>query len=432
MLKRSKKRIIILAVIFFTILICVLWNVYEYLALKKEAAYYLNKRGIVDLDEPVDLVGLLDSYGVPYSPSVDKSFFGYLEEDLEEAGLLSSSLDLYGLYINKTWELNGIFRNDVTIGEMKTMQNFGMDFVRHKYGKERIREDLIYTCDGSLEDVTVASYYTNLKRPMVLYSCAANDLFYYFNVSLESLNLIKIFKLIMNFKNGLSLLESEVKSNLELLTAYNPNAVIIVMGLYVPSDNLLFQRLGNVIIGKVNRSLECICDEFTNVYFADVSCLSFAVLQGDFHPNEEGHEILKNILETAITSTYFTDQASRPVITIDKETKTGDETEDPCEHLTIDEILTWLEESDLPTKDYTECAVAMEVVLFKKGYSNISFRTLERLKKDCTIRNLNKESLGIEILAIERKIHYEIDMRNVINKEVKNDKISLIPFLMPK
>lgn len=263
MLKRSKKQIVILAIIFSAILICVLWNVYEYLALKKEAAYYLNKRGAVDLDEPVDLVGLLDSYGVPYSPSVDKSFFGYMEEDLEEAGLLSSSLDLYGLYINKTWELNGIFQNDVTIGEMKTMQNFGMDFVRHKYGKERIREDLIYTCDESLEDVTVASYYSELKRPAVLYSCAANDLFYYFNTSLESLNAAKLLKIIMNFGNGVSLLESEVKSNLDTLTAYNPNAVIIVMGLYVPSDNFFLQRLGSIVVDRVNRMLEGVCNEFS-------------------------------------------------------------------------------------------------------------------------------------------------------------------------
>ena len=210
------------------ILLTVLWNVIQYYRLRKTAQYYLERTEPISVEEPLDLVGLLDSYGVPYSPSVEKSFMGYLEEDLESQGMLSSSIDLYGLYINKTWEVDGIFQNDVTIGEMKTMQNFGMDFVRHKYGKERIREDLVYTCDKEQEDVTVASYYSDLNRPVVLYSCAANDLFYYFGTSLESISLPKAVRIIRNLGNGLALLRREIKKNPETLTVYNPKAVIMV------------------------------------------------------------------------------------------------------------------------------------------------------------------------------------------------------------
>ena len=427
-IKKRENQRKICNILIFILLMAVLWNMYEYFRLRNKAEYYLQKHHAINIEKPIDLVGLLDSYGVPYSPSVNKSFMDYLKEDLESQGMLSSLLDLYGLYINKTWELHGIFKNRVTIGEMKTMQNFGMDFVRHKYGSDRIREDLTYSCDRSLEDLTVASYYSTLNRPVVLYSCSANDLFYYFGTSLEFLNTSRIMRILSEFGNGLSLLESEVRSNVETLTESNPGSAIMVMGLYVPSHNFFLQRAGTVIVDQVNKVLNKICRDYPNTVYVDVSCLAFAVLDGDFHPDGDGHEILRNILEEKMASIDFADQNKISGVRGSIEKLEPQEAES-ADEFTMGEWLGWIDASTLPRRDYVEWAVAAEQVLVEKGKDDVSYHDLHSLMNDLP-KEAMEERKGLEILLIERKIHEGFDLKGyTINKDVKNDKLSLIEYI---
>ena len=410
-------------VLLLIILLVVLWNVIQYYRLRETAQYYLERTESASVEEPLDLVGLLDSYGVPYSPSVEKSFMGYLEEDLERQGMLSSSLDLYGLYINKTWEVDGIFQNDVTIGEMKTMQNFGMDFVRHKYGKERIREDLVYTCDKEQEDVTVASYYSGLNRPVVLYSCAANDLFYYFGTSLESISLLKVVRIIRNLGNGLALLRQEIKKNMETLTAYNPKAVIMVMGLYVPSDNILLQRAGAIIVDRINGIIEDVCEEYPNAVYVDVSCLSFAVLEGDFHPSEKGQEILYRILMESLRQKLAVLRTVNTVAETDAHEALDMENHVSGAYLNL---LDFIDRASSSHNDYVETAVAIEQTLRENGIEDISEEELIDLKASLPAQTSKVIYEGLEILIIERKIHRGFALAGYTsNTNLENDKLGL-------
>lgn len=416
------------SIILMILLVAAAWNTVQYYKLKQTAERFLKSTERIHVEEPVDIVGLLDSYGVPYSPSVEKSFMGYLEEDLESQGMLSSSLDLFGLYINKTWEVDGIFQNDVTIGEMKTMQNFGMDFVRHKYGKERIREDLVYTCNHELEDVTVASYYSDLEHPVVFYSCAANDLFYYFGTSLESLSLTKAIRIIRNFSNGLSLLKKEIKSNLETLTAYNPKAVILVMGLYVPSDNIFLQRAGSAVIDRINGIIADACEEYANAVYVDVTCLSFAVLEGDFHPDEKGQEIIYQILKEKFSFFSFRNIETPSAEVLKPIYEEAEEDRGFIDPVNV-EWVEWSKGLENAHYDYVEWAVIFERFLYKRGLESIPYEKLIDLKERYFSNALQELYEGIEILAIERKIHKGIYIEEGTINNGKIDKLIVEGFI---
>ena len=153
--------------------------------------------------------------------------------------------------------------------------------------------------------------------------------------------------------------------------------------------------------------------------------MSFAVLQGDFHPNEKGQEILKSILESLISSSFSFEYTLVSVAVNNEEINSSDYTKDT----TIEELLTWLDSSDLPTRDYVEWAVAVEKTLFENGVADISYQTLEQMNKVLKKKRLEMESRGLEILVIERRIHYK-DESSMHSKSTENDKLSLIPHLL--
>ena len=178
MRKKKRKHIILISII-VVILVFFAVEFIKYLTLRTDAKKYQTMDVSIKTTDSLDVVGMLDSYGVPYSPEVDNSFFDIYAEELKKEGKLGSELDLFGLYLNKTWHLDGIFRNGVSIDEMTKMQNFAIDFNRHKY-ENRFRTDLNYSVSEERGDMTVYDYVAGLDKPVICYSCSANDLFYYY------------------------------------------------------------------------------------------------------------------------------------------------------------------------------------------------------------------------------------------------------------
>ena len=73
-------------IILWVCFLIAVFNVYSYFRLRRQANNYLKQTEDRSSDrpfqivteEPVDLIGLLDSYGVPYSPEVDQSFMDFI------------------------------------------------------------------------------------------------------------------------------------------------------------------------------------------------------------------------------------------------------------------------------------------------------------------------------------------------------------------
>lgn len=429
-MKNKKRKSIVLISLLAVVLIFLAVEFSIYLVLRYDAEKYKSLDVSIKTDDELDIVGMLDSYGVPYSPEVDSSFFDIYAQNLESEGKLGSKLDIFGLYLNKTWHLNGIFRNGITIGEMERMQNFSIDFNRHKY-EDRFRTDLTYSVSEELADITVYDYVAGLDKPVICYSCSANDLFYYYGFSLEGLNFERCIELVTGFNDARNLLSSEVKSNLDTLLTCNSDSQIYVFGLYVPSDNFFVQRIGSIVVDSVNNDLKTICDQYSNVHFVDISCVSFAVLDGDFHPNQDGQRIISAILAETINGTYVSLNSERiPVFysnTIQIKTET-----DYSRY--INEIITGINSTALPINDYVEASVAIEQILNDLNIENMDYQDLSIIK-NAIVSGVEPDiqmyiSKGIDICIIERKILFGITESDYSSHPdtVLNDKLSLIAY----
>lgn len=429
--KKTKKGIIkiIFYVVGLIILVGIMVSFVRYISLKKDKKVTLEQGVEISLKDEyskIDLVGLLDSYGVPYSGNVDQSFMDLIEAELSKDNKLNSRLDLYNLYINKTWHLDGIFNNRVTINEMVDMKNFSLDFVRYKY-KDKIKTSLTYEYDVEHGEQSVYDYVSSLENPVVLYSCSANDLFYYYGTSLESLTVKSGIELLQNLDNGLDFLEDNVNRNIETLIECNPKCQVFVMGIYVPSDNFIINRMGAIVINKINNRLKSVCEQYDNVYYVDVSSVSFAVLEGDFHPNQDGQKIIASKLAASISENlkkpkdYYVLPRDKGVVKQDV--------------VSSDDFVVLFKECELPKRDYIEYAVAIEWVLDELDCKNVTSECLIDIEDDVIAKLDESENLdlfikGYNVVRIEHKIlDGMIESQFSLHPETKeNDKLSLIQY----
>ena len=429
-MKKNKRKAIILIIFLAVILIFVAVELSIYLILRSEAKKYKSLDYSIKTNDELDIVGMLDSYGVPYSPKVNSSFFNLYAKRLRDEGKLGSDLDIFGLYLNKTWHLNGIFRNGITIGEMAKMQNFSIDFNRHKY-ESRFRTDLNYSVPEELADKTVYDYVAELDKPVICYSCSANDLFYYYGFSLEGLNAKRCIEVVTGFDDARALLSSGVRENIDTLLACNSDSQIYVFGLYVPSDNFFAQRIGSIVIDSINRDLKSICDQYSNVHFVDISCVSFEVLDGDFHPNQDGQRIIAAKLAEKVNDTYVSMDSTR----IPKAYKDTDPIKKETEYSGyINEIISRINTTSLPINDYVEASVVVEQVLNDLKIEKMDHQDLSIIKS-AIVSGVKSDikmniSSGIDICIIERKILYGIIESDFSShpETVLNDKLSLIEY----
>ena len=260
-----------------------------------------------------------------------------------------------------------------------------------------------------------------------MYSCSANDLFYYYGTSLESLNAKHVIEIIKYADDGFDFLENNVKRNMDSITACNPKSQIFVMGLYMPSDNFWLNRLGSTFINKINKRLKRVCEQYENVYYVDVSSVSLCVLEGDFHPNQDGQKIIANKLAEAIYENLkpVKEYSCNPVVKNEKE----------MEVFTVDEFVEEYQKSDLRTNDYVEYATKIEWVLDQLDCKNTSYKCLEENKEHIipklgSLIDIDEFEKGYEICVIEHKIlDGMIEGEFSLHPETKhNDKLSLIEY----
>ncbi len=418
--------------LFIVVILILVFNVIElgkYMNRKKEAEKYLNMEISVDVDKPVSLVGLMDSYGVPYSSDVPKSFFNMLESNLSSKGMLSDCIDLFNLYANKTWQLNGIFNNGVTIGEFKCLQNFSIDFNKHKF-PEQIKKDMDYSTDESVSDVTLFDYVQSMENPVIIYSCTANDIFYYFGASPASLTPKKCFDIAANLNKEAATIGEHVKENLETIINCNPNSKIYVLGLYLPSDNFFLNAVASGVVDKFNKEIKKACEVCPHADYMDVTCLSFCVLPGDFHPDYSGQYILAAKFGEAMSSERLGSAQRTDEIVTGNESAPIESvlTEEECIEL-ADVLFTSLNSYNYSKDDYVECAVAFEQALYDNDMEDLNYKDIEKIYPYLRTRLNNEDGSfdkAMQVEIAEKKMLYGIrEKDNALTPDsVKNDKLS--------
>lgn len=428
--KKGKKAVkIILLILLTAFLVFNVAGLIRYLKLKAESEKYLKKTVDTNIENPVDVVGLMDCFGVPYDEKVSESFMEKLENDLDGKGKLNSSLDLFNLYANKTWQFNGLFQNGVTIGEFYRLQTFSADFTRHKY-PDNIKQSLKFESDEKLKDMAIYNYVASLDRPVVVYSCSANDYFYYFNCSPESLTPAKLVDIVKNFRKESRAVADNVAGNIETVLACNPDARILVLGLYMPADNYFLHLFGDGVMGKVNGDIRKACEKYENVTYIDLSCCTFNIIEGDFHPDANGQQIIAVKLAEALNA-----KPEFPVREGEKNEKEFVYELSDAADLDVQKIHDTMTGSGLPLDDYVECAVAFEWTLYEcELFPVITFLDIEKnydAIADCfeeEKRQIIKDALDVEIA--EKKMLYGIvETDNALNpEEIVNDKMSLIRY----
>lgn len=427
--KSSRKPgIIILSAIAILILVFNIIEVGKYMNRKKEAEKYANMDISVSANTPVDLIGLMDSYGVPYSADVPESFYNLLESSLDKDGNLSSSLDLFNLYANKTWQLNGVFRNGITIGEFKRLQNFSIDFTRHKFPSQ-IKKDMFYPTDEALSGVQIYDYVQSLDNPVIVYSCTANDIFYYFGASPASLTPKKCFNIVSNLNNEAETIGDHVQENLNTLIECNPDSSIYVLGLYLPSDNYALNAVATGVVDKFNKEIKKACELYPRAHYVDVSCLAFCVLSGDFHPNYRGHKVLAakigELISNNQSSVENKDKKGHfSIYRTSERTISESELKEMAEKMYLS-----LSSYHYNPDDYVECAVAFEQALYDNELETMSYTGIE------TVYTYLKPLLNNDTKAFDKAILVEIAEKKMLNgiiekenalapETVKNDKLS--------
>lgn len=425
--------LIIGLIILFLIVFFLVKSTVRYIKLKSEGKKTLENNMKIEIKDDVslDLVGLLDSYGVPYSPNVENSFFYYLETDLDSRNMLGETVDLFNLYINKTWEVNGIINNRITFEEMTDLKNFSLDFTRYKYTDSVVKNNLKYNCDEDKKDVVIADYISSLENPCVIYSCSANDLFYYYGVSFESLTIKKGIELINNFDNGLDSLQEGIISNIETIIDINPKSQIFIMGLYLPSDNYFIQAVASGIINKVNKMICKICEQYENCYYVDVSCVSNYVLDGDFHPNSDGQKVIANKLAQSISKNFKANVLSTG---LKGKTVERSKLNYYSGELNAIDIMQDIDRENLLRSNYVEWTVALERSLNNLYPNGVTYHQLKNVKDEmvemCDKNDKDALSHAIDVVVAEYKIFYQIDeSQHSLHPETKkNDKLGLISY----
>ena len=190
-------------------------------------------------------------------------------------------------------------------------------------------------------------------------------------------------------------------------------------------------RIGAIAIDKVNNDLKAVCAQYDNVHFVDVSCVSFAVLDGDFHPDQDGQKIIAAKLAEAINDTYVPMNPNGKPGTYKESIKTKTDSEYMSY---VNEIINGINTTNLPVNDYVEASVAIERILYDLKIEKMDHQDIG-LIKPAIVSGVKPEirmyiSDGIDICIIERKVLYGVVESNYSShpETALNDKLSLIEY----
>ena len=297
--------------------------------MKEENIKFYNSYDIPVKKNKLLIIGLNDSQGVDTTFKVyKKSFMWYVRKELDRRKIKYEMFDCFSLFFNKTYYIKTFFKHNIDKKSIRLLQIHGnimalkkimIDYSLPKF-ISNIRNVYRLTYPKVKHNKRLTTELKNSTKPFIIYSSGANDLmkligtdpfsvtrhykrrdkkpnFYY------SLNQATKFELVDD-------VICQIKDNLNLINSYNSNAIIFVLGAYIPTTlKNEKMRIFRDLIKRYNNKLERICVEHKAIYI-DTNEIGekYSRKKYSFHISTKGHRELSKILINNIN--YYTKRES--------------------------------------------------------------------------------------------------------------------------
>lgn len=268
------------------------------------------------VDQPITIFVMNDSQGLNLNLGFWKnSYPEYLEEELG-----ATVIDASSLRFNKVSHIDMLLDNNLTVAEMKELNNAGAQYALRKYAEDNgysLFSGLFSNLGGkifsqSIEDSDSDTHISDLIRtayePIIVYSSGANDLMFFANANPNSLkkydedgnitNKYLYAASVLSNSKIVDMVISSIEQNFIKILTINPKSKIFALSIYVPStlSSEDYQVFASAI-NEYNDQLKQLCDKYGMCY---VDESSFGEIYNDkdydFHIDVVGHKQLASML----------------------------------------------------------------------------------------------------------------------------------------
>lgn len=273
-----------------------------------------------------------DSQGVNVNLGFWKnSYSEYLEEWLDAEVIDNSSLRF-----NKVSHIDMLLDNNLSIAEMKKLNNAGNYYATKKIANDigvpflsevfgNIGQNIFSQKVNEGDDkVHISDLIMNTCEPIIIFSSGANDLMFLANANPNSLkkydedgNITDKYLYAKNILCNSSVIDSvisNIESEFNKIISLNLDSKIFALSIYVPStlENSDYKVFANAI-SEYNQKLEELCQKY-NICFIDESSLGkiYNNKEYDFHLDEVGHKQLASMVINEISKNLSNKKTFEP------------------------------------------------------------------------------------------------------------------------
>lgn len=280
------------------------------------------------LNQPINVFVMNDSQGLNLNIAFWKnSYPEYLEEELG-----ATVIDASSLRFNKVSHIDMLLDNNLTVAEMKQLNNEGNCYALKKYAKENGYSwfsGIISNIGGKvfcqgIEDtdakVHISDLIKNSYEPIIVYSSGANDLMFLANANPNSIkkydgkgnitNKYLYAESVLSNPDTLDTIIGSIEQTFIKILRINPTSRIFALSIYIPNalsneDYQVFARA----INEYNARLKKLCDKYGMCY---VDESEFGNIYNDkdydFHIDVVGHKQLASMLISEIASHLYIEE----------------------------------------------------------------------------------------------------------------------------
>lgn len=205
-------------------------------------------------------------------------------------------IDCGSLFVNKQHNITEFLKNNLSLAEIKAVQQLGIDKARHGVAKLAISPKLknYYTIEQGDNEIHISDAIKESKKVGVLLSCVSNDMmtsvwadpisYMLAHIPLMDKTALKRAAILLREKPLRQNVVDGLKINMEQILGINANAKICTFGIYRPT---ILPQTFDIIIDEINYNVHQVTREYNQNYI-DINSLNSKII--DFHPNTKGYE----------------------------------------------------------------------------------------------------------------------------------------------
>ena len=235
-------------------------------------------------------------------------------EKLKAKGLNNIlSIDCGSLFVNKQHNITEFLNNNLSVAEIKAIQQLGIDKTRHGVAKLAISPVLknYYNIEKGDNKIHISDAIKKSNKVGVLLSCVSNDMMTSVWANPISYMLAKIpfvdktvlerTSILLKDKALREKIVDGLKINMEQILGINDHAKICTFGIYRPT---ILPQTFDIIIDEINYNVHKTAREY-NQHYIDINSLNSKII--DFHPNAKGYEDISTLVADRLRYAFRAD-----------------------------------------------------------------------------------------------------------------------------